>query len=427
MTDPPVPTSAVTIGPTVSPKARTVAPLRRDYAMYRRVFSGQPMPFAFVDLDLFDQNVQTVLAMAGTKRIRIASKSVRSVTMLRRVLAADPRFQGIMCYSAREAVWLANQGFTDLLVGYPSVHPDELAQVASAVHAGASITLMVDSIAHVERIAAAARAAGPSGSTTLAVCIEVDLSVDVPNLHFGVWRSPLRTPEQARPILAAINATAGAVRLDGLMGYEAQIAGVVDALPGKWVRNRVVRAMKRHSFQVAATRRAAIVDLVTSMGMDLRFVNGGGTGSLLSTRTEAVVTEITVGSGFYSPALFDHYQDFRFLPAAGYAIEIVRLPAPHIYTCLGGGYMASGSLGREKLPTPYLPAGATLIPTEGVGEVQTPIFYKGQEQLHLGDPIFLRHSKAGELCEHFHRLLLVADNQIVGDATTYRGDAQLWF
>ncbi len=428
MIDPPVPTSAVAASPTASHTAGPLATFTRDYATYRRVFSGQPMPFAYVDLDLFDQNVQTVLALGGTKRIRIASKSVRSVTMLRRILAADPRFQGIMCYTAREAVWLASQGFTDLLIGYPTVHPDELALVATAVRAGAAITFMVDSVAHIERIAAAARASGtgPSGYTTLAVCLEVDLSVDVPGLHFGVWRSPLRTPEQARPILAAINATAGAVRLEGLMGYEAQIAGVGDALPGQWVKNHIVRALKRHSLQVAATRRTAMVDLVTSMGMDLRFVNGGGTGSLQSTRAEAVVTEITVGSGFYSPALFDNYRDFRFLPAAGYAMEIVRRPAPHIYTCLGGGYVASGALGREKLPRPYLPAGAKLIPSEDAGEVQTPIFYQGPEHLNLGDPIFLRHSKAGEICEHFQRLLLVADNQIVGDATTYRGDGQLW-
>jgi D-serine deaminase-like pyridoxal phosphate-dependent protein len=145
---------------------------------------------------------------------------------------------------------------------------------------------------------------------------------------------------------------------------------------------------------------------------------------MASTREEAAVTEITVGSGFYSPGLFDNYVGFRYQPAAGYAIEIVRRPARALYTCLGGGYVASGALGLEKLPVPYLPQGAHLLPLEGAGEVQTPIRYEGSVPLSLGDPIFLRHAKAGELCEHFTHLLLVSNAAIVDEVATYRGDGQ---
>ena len=208
------------------------------------------------------------------------------------------------------------------------------------------------------------------------------------------------------------------------MGYEAQIAGLGDHYPGKAAKNRLVQMLKRRSVVEIAERRAAIVNLIERHGIQLRVVNGGGTGSMHTTRAESVVTEITVGSGFYSPALFDNYRDFRYKPVAGYAIEIVRQPGPSLYTCLGGGYIASGAVGTDKQPKPYLPYGARLDPLEGAGEVQTPVRYEGTTQLHLGDPIFMRHSKAGELCERFTHLLLVSRGAVVDTVTTYRGDGQ---
>jgi D-serine deaminase-like pyridoxal phosphate-dependent protein len=249
------------------------------------------------------------------------------------------------------------------------------------------------------------------------------MSMDLPGLHFGVWRSPVHTPAQARLVIERLQASSH-VWLDGLMGYEAQIAGLGDNFPSRKAKNTLVRRLKRRSIHEVAERRAALVDLINSYGLSLRFVNGGGTGSITSTRAESVVTEITVGSGFYSPALFDNYRDFRYRPAAGYAIEIVRLPAPSIYTCLGGGYIASGSVGPEKQPQPYLPQGARLDSLEGAGEVQTPIRYDGEVPLKLGDPIFMRHSKSGELCERFTHLLFVSNGEIVDEVTTYRGDGQ---
>jgi D-serine deaminase-like pyridoxal phosphate-dependent protein len=257
----------------------------------------------------------------------------------------------------------------------------------------------------------------------LPLCLEIDMAMDLPGLHFGVWRSTLRSPEQIRPIVERIQ-TSSHVWLDGLMGYEAQIAGVGDNLPGQFVKNALVRRFKLRSQREVAERRAIIVDFIQQQGISLRFVNGGGTGSLATTRAEEHVTEITVGSGFYAPVLFDYYRNFRYQPAAGYAIEIVRHPQPFIYTCLGGGYIASGGVGPEKQPQPYLPAGARLDALEGAGEVQTPIHYKGPISLNLGDPIFMRHSKAGELCERFTHLLLVSNGTIVVEVTTYRGDGR---
>jgi D-serine deaminase-like pyridoxal phosphate-dependent protein len=392
---------------------------KRDYAYYRGIFGNRPMPFAFLDLDLLEQNIRQIVARAQGKRVRLASKSLRSVAVIRRILAADPCFQGIMCYTAREAAYLASQGFDDLLIGYPTWNEQDIAAIARATAAGTHITLMVDSTDHVEQIETVAARYG----VRLPLCLEVDMSMHLPGLHFGVWRSPVRTPEQARPVLARIMASSH-TWLDGLMGYEAQIAGVGDNFPGHKASNAVVQGLKRRSIREVAERRTDLVDLVKSYGLALRFVNGGGTGSIATTRAEQAVTEITVGSGFYAPALFDNYRDFRYQPAAAFAIEIVRHPHPHIYTCLGGGYIASGSVGPEKQPQPYLPQGAKLISLEGAGEVQTPIRYKGRVPLEIGDPVFMRHSKAGELCERFTHLLLVSDGAIEDEVTTYRGDGQ---
>jgi len=398
-----------------APSAATV----RDYAYYRQAFMGRRMPFAYLDLDLLDENIQQVVTRAGEKRIRVASKSVRCVTALKRILAADERFIGVMCLTAREAVYLTDQGISDVLIGYPCSAEADIADVARATQAGRQITLMVDDLMQVERIEAVARA----HDVRLPLCLDVDLSLDVPGLHFGVWRSPVRSVALARPIVERILGSAH-LSLDGVMGYEAQIAGVGDNYPGQAAKNSIVRALKRRSVGMIAERRAAVVALIRSLGGSLRFVNGGGSGSMMTTRAEAVVTELTVGSAFYAPALFDNYRAFRYQPAAGFAVEIVRRPAAQRYTCLGGGYVASGAPGRDRLPQPYLPAGVHLDPLEGVGETQTPVRYAGEIPLSIGDPIFFRHSKAGELCERFTHLTLVSQGAVVGEAPTYRGDGQ---
>ncbi len=392
----------------------------RDYHYYKKACAGLPMPFAFVDLDLLQENIQRILVRSNGKNIRVASKSIRSVDVLRRIFAANVQFQGVMCFTVPEAIYLAQQGFTDLLLGYPAADPRLLESVAMHQREGRSITLMVDCEAHVEQAEAAAAKYG----VRLPLCVDIDMSIDVPGLHFGVWRSPIRRAIDALSLAQRIAGSKHVV-LDGLMGYEAQVAGVGDHVPGQALKNAIVRRLKRRSIREAAARRAELVSAIERLDLPpLRFVNAGGTGSLHTSSMEPAVTEVTAGSGFYAPGLFDHYRDFTLFPAAGFAIEIVRQPRDDLYTCLGGGYTASGAAGSDKLPRPYLPQGARLLAMEGAGEVQTPIRYNGPEELEIGDPIFMRHSKAGELCERFTQLYYISNGSIVGEATTYRGDGQ---
>lgn len=393
-----------------------------DYATYKAIFAGIPMPYAYLDLDLLDRNIRDIAQAAGTKKIRIASKSIRSVDVLRRILNASDTFQGIMCYTAGEAAFLARQGFDDLLLGYPTWDPLGIARLLDLIGEGRKIVFMIDSVRHVEQIERLARERGVRAP----LCLDVDMSANYPGLRFGVWRSPVDSWQKARPVVERIGASSS-VYLDGIMGYEAQIAGVGDRVPGQSAKNAIVRFLKKRSIRDVAARRAEVVAGIRELGLPpLRFVNAGGTGSLASSREEEAVTELTAGSGFYSPLLFDNYGGFRYQPAAGFAAEIVRRPRADIVTCMGGGYTASGPADGTKLPRPAMPAGLSLFALEGAGEVQTPLLIgKGTEAaalgLDTGDPVFFRHAKAGELCERFNALYAVSGGAIVGQYATYRG------
>jgi len=205
------------------------------------------------------------------------------------------------------------------------------------------------------------------------------------------------------------------------MSYEAQIAGVGDAPPGHPVRSVALRAVQSLSASELAQRRAEIVEAVQSVA-SLEFVNGGGTGSIESTTGEAAVTEVTAGSGLYGPTLFDAYRTFDPRPAAMFALSVVRKPRTGVATVLGGGYLASGPGDRSRLPAPYLPTGLKLDRQEGAGEVQTPVLGETADDLHIGDRVYFRHAKAGELCERFDRLHLIDGGRVVEEVPTYRGE-----
>lgn len=395
-------------------------PSRPDYAYYKAVLAGRRLPAAFIDVDLLDRNIADIAArVSNGKTVRVATKSVRCAWALRRILDANPVFQGLMAYHPDEAAWLAEQGFDDILLGYPFYRDIEIETVCRQLKLGKTILFMVDHADHVAHIGEIAQREG----VVAPLCIDVDMSSEFPAIYFGVKRSALRTPEQIAPVIAAVQAQP-AVELRGLMGYEAQIAGLGDRAPSGGISNMVIPRLKKRSIPEFRARRAAAVAAIRDAGIALPLVNGGGTGSVESTCQEAVVTEVTVGSGFFSPTLFDHYAQFHHLPAAAYAIEVVRRPQPGMLTCAGGGYAASGQAGKNKLPQPYLPEGAKLLDQEGAGEVQTPVLYDGPERLDLGDPVFLRHAKAGEICERFKSMLLISDGRVIDEVPTYRGEGQ---
>jgi D-serine deaminase-like pyridoxal phosphate-dependent protein len=369
-------------------------------------------PFAVVDLDAFDANAADLLRRAGGVPIRLASKSVRVRALAERALGAG--LQGTLCFTLPEALWLAELGGDDLVVGYPTVDRAALRQLAHGA-ARTRVTVMVDCVEHLDAIAAA-------GGGPVRVCLDVDAGYRAlgGRVQVGAKRSPLRTPAQVAALAREI-VRRPELTLDGLMAYEGQIAGVGDRPPGKPLLGVAVRAMQALSARELAPRRAAIVAALRDVA-PLRFVNGGGTGSIERTAAEPAVTEVAAGSGLFGPTLFDAYRAFQPRPAALFALPIVRKPSPGVATALGGGYPASGAAGRDRLPRPVLPPGLRLDRQEGAGEVQTPLH--GADALRVGDRVWFRHAKAGELCERFDVVHLVRGGELVGMAPTYRGEGK---
>jgi D-serine deaminase-like pyridoxal phosphate-dependent protein len=279
---------------------------------------------------------------------------------------------------------------------------------------------MVDCTEHLDAIESVLGA----GAAPVRVCIDLDAGwwAFGGRLKVGPKRSPAHTVEQAVALAGEIERRPQ-LQLAALMAYEGQIAGVGDRPPGRRLRGAAIRAMQRRSAAELAERRAAAVAAIRALA-PLQIVNGGGTGSLELTGAEDAVTEVTAGSGFYAPTLFDHYSRFSLTPAAGFALPVVRKPAPGLATALGGGYLASGSGDPARLPSPWLPEGLRLDPEEGAGEVQTPLRGAVARQLRIGDRVYLRHAKAGELCERFDVLHLVEGEEIVDTVPTYRGEGK---
>lgn len=388
-----------------------------SYEYYKNILKGQDLPLAFVDLDILDQNIKDILSRTKGKKIRIASKSIRCEYILKHILQSSPVFQGLMTFTGKEALTLLDNGYDDVLMGYPVVNPKDIEGFCLATKAEKSAVLMVDDIEHFQLIQKEAE----KHQVVQPVCIDVDMSSDYPGVHFGVYRSPINSVEKFKNLVDKAM-TFPNVKIVGLMGYEAQIAGVGDTSPYNGLKNYAIKILKKLSIKELQKRRTDCVQYLIDNGLKPTLINGGGTGSIESTQLEEFVTEITVGSGFYSPALFDYYEGFKHLPAAGYAIQIVRSPQKGMFTALGGGYVASGSISLDKQPKPYLPEGIQLTENEGTGEVQTPFIYKGKDNLKIGDPVLFRHSKAGELCERFSHLKLIQGGKIIEQIPTYRGN-----
>lgn len=365
-------------------------------------------PLVAVDLEAFDANADDLVRRAGGLPVRVASKSVRCRALLTRVLGR-PGFEGVMAYAVDEAAWLVEGGLRDVFVAYPSVDVEALRAVAASEELRREVTVTVDSVEHVRFLR---EVLGPA-VRGLGVALDVDCSLRVGRLHLGVRRSPTRTPADALAVVRA--ATGVGLEVRGLMFYDAQVAGLPDRGPH-------VRVLKQRSVRALAERRREVVDAVRSE-VALRFVNAGGTGSLHRFGGDPVVTELAAGSGLYGPTLFDGYDDFTPRPAMAFALPVVRRPAPGVVTAFGGGYVASGEPGWSRVPSPVSRALA-LLRTEAAGEVQTPLHGDGADALALGDRVWLRGAKAGELLERFDTVHLVAGGELVGSVPSYRGEGR---
>jgi D-serine deaminase-like pyridoxal phosphate-dependent protein len=386
---------------------------------FNRASAALDPPVAVLDLSAFDANAADLVRRAAAKPIRLASKSIRCRSVIRRVLAL-PGYAGILSYTLAESLWLATE-FDDIVIAYPTVEVQALRRLAASPELSSRITLMVDSVEQLNFLDSVVPA---GGREPLRLCIDLDASLRGlgGRLHLGVRRSPVHAPAEAGRLARAIVGRPG-YTLVGLMAYEGQVAGMGDRPAGRPARAAAIQAMQAMSIRELAQRRARAVAEVSAVA-SLEFVNGGGTGSLETTGAEAAVTELTAGSGLYGPGLFDGYRAFTPAPAAMFALGVARRPAPGIVTVTGGGWIASGPAGADRVPIPTYPAGLQLIGTEGAGEVQTPLRGDAASRLAIGDRVWFRHAKAGELLEHVNELHFVDGDTVVETAVTYRGEGK---
>lgn len=375
-----------------------------------------------LDRAAFLANAADLVRRAAGSPIRVASKSLRVRSCIDEVLAMDG-IAGVLAYDLAEAHWLATEsGVDDVLMGYPTADVPALRALAADEVARDRVTVLVDSVAQLDFLDRVL-----SRDVTIRVAIDLDASFDVPVLgRLGVLRSPVHTADAAVALAREI-ATRPGLRLVGVMSYEAQVAGVGNELPDGGVtarlKNAAVATMQKRSMAELVPRRSAAIAAIREVA-DLEFVNGGGTGSIEVTAQDPSVTDIAAGSGFFGGHLFDGYAHFQPRPAIGFGLQVVRRPGPGVVTCHGGGWIASGPPAADRLPLPVWPAGLHYAPREAAGEVQTPLLGAAADGLDLGDRVWFRHTKSGEIAEHANTVLVVDGDAVVDEIPTYRGEGK---
>ena len=378
-----------------------------------------PAPTYVVDLDSFDANAADLARRAAGTPIRVATKSLRVPALIRRALEA-PGFAGVLAYTLREALWLCEQGVSDdIVMGYPSVDLTALDALCSSEAAQQAVTLMVDDVRHLDLLDSVR-----PGGTPVRLAIDVDAGLRLGPTHVGPRRSPLHDAADVVELAQEIGRRDG-LRLVGVMTYEGQVAGVPDEVPRHRFRSAAVRSLKSASVSQLSDRRAEIASALHEV-VELEFWNAGGSGSIETSVADPAVTEVTAGSGLLVPGLFDHYRSFSPLPAAYFGLRVVRRPSASIATVAGGGLIASGPTGRDRSPLPWAPPGLHLTGLEGAGEVQTPLAGPGAAALLVGELVWFRHAKSGEVAEHVLEAHLLRGNEIVETVPTYRGTGHAW-
>ena len=56
-----------------------------QYITYKEAIATLPSPLLFLDLESLDKNIEWVAQNSGNKKIRIATKSIRSIELLKRI------------------------------------------------------------------------------------------------------------------------------------------------------------------------------------------------------------------------------------------------------------------------------------------------------------------------------------------------------
>ena len=396
----------------------------------------------FVDLDIFETNVKRIadIVRPSEKTLRMATKSIRCPQLIKWIRDTDRDiFKGFMCYSVEEAQLLAEEGLDDFYIPYPTMQYCDVELALEMARKGFKITLTVDSVAHVEKLADLCERYSNFKPQTklpkLRIAADLDVSFKLGAIHLGAHRSQLDTVEKFKELVLAVKASKYVV-LVGAIGYEAHVAGLPDKNPFSAIPAIIVRFLKGIFYENLLKFRKDIADYCKKNDITLEFFNGGGTGNIADVSQDSALTEVTAGSGFLQAQLFDYYSKNEFSAAFCFALQATRVKTTYI-CCQSGGFVASGNSSEDKFPIPFAnPLKLKHFPSEAYGEVQTPLAIGGaidtDVKINLGDPVFFRPAKSGEIAEHFNYYHLVrcgndGRHKIVDSCKTYRGLGKVFY
>jgi D-serine deaminase-like pyridoxal phosphate-dependent protein len=404
--------------------------LERDTRAWNDLAQVVPLPGAFVDVSALDENIGWIDDCVKSPRtIRVATKSIRVPEILNRIALRSRKVKGWMTFSAKETEFLAQQGFDDFLLAYPVFHKTDIQAILNVLHLRKTLYLVVDSQEGLDRINTALESQTPESYQTLKIIVEFDCHYSLGFLSLGVKRSPLKKVEDVIEFIQLIRTRYPRLKFGGIMAYEAVSAGVGDKSLEYPLRNAALKGIRKLALQKFQSQREQLHLWLAKNQISYSVFNGGGTGDVNWVGEEKSLTEVTVGSGYLCGHLFSTYSNLKLKPAIFIGTQVVRVPGPDTVTVLGGGFVASGVPGWDRLPRPVFDHQFLYDKNEGAGEVQTPFRFHGElsKPPKHGDIIFLRPAKSGEIAERFSEYQLVQNGKAVARAPTYRGMGQCFF
>lgn len=386
--------------------------------------AGLAAPLGVIDLDDLRHNALDLTARSGGLPIRIASGSVRVRSIIEAVLAL-PGFRGVLADTLPEALWLCDT-VDDIVLAYPTADRAALAALCGDERSAARITLLIDDPRQLDLIDAVC---APGTRAPVRVAMDVDPAWRTSGLgRIGARRSSLGDLVDVSRLALHVAGRAG-FTLVGMMMDRAQPDAHPDAAAADAA---IVRWAQRRSGTERGERRAALVAAVREVA-DLEFVGASGPGSLETIAQDEAVTETTAGGALLAGHLVDRHRTVPPAPAAAFALEVVRAPAPGVVTVLGGGWSASARgghsgpfvpAGSSRMPLPVWPQGLHLLARHPAGQLQTTMRGPGARGLRVGDRVWFRHPDSSELAEHLDTFHLLRGAQIVGEVVTYRGEGR---
>ena len=283
---------------------------------------------------------------------------------------------------------------------------------------------MVDSVEHLDLIEAAVGGAG----APVRVCLDFDASLWLAGgrVKVGPKRTPVHTVAQARALAQEIVRRRGvrAGRDDELRGPHRRGRRRARG-PARAARAALSAACSATSYAELRARRAAAIAAVREVA-ELELVNGGGTGDLHLIAERARDHRGQRRLGLLRAAAVRRLP--RLHAAAGRDVRAARHPPARrarTVTALGGRL---SRLGRRREGPHAAPVSAARASSStrwrARARCRRRCTGRAARRLRLGENVYFRHVKAGELCEHFDRLYLVEGSRIVEELPTYRGEGK---